>query len=66
MDAVKIALDGRGMTMEAARQCATDRKEFGALVLMQMIEFNAGIFASPRVLSDHPPTLWWIFIWRGV
>ena len=32
MDGVKVALGKRGMTVEAARQCAKDRKEFRALV----------------------------------
>ena len=32
MDGVKVALGNRGMTAEAARQCAKDRKEWGALV----------------------------------
>ena len=32
MDDVKVALGSRGMTMEAARQCAKDRKAWGALV----------------------------------
>ena len=27
MDGVKVALGNRGMTVEAARQCAKDRKE---------------------------------------
>ena len=31
---VKVALGNRGMTVEAARQCAKDRKEWGALVHM--------------------------------
>ena len=34
MDGVKVALGNRGMTVEAARQCAKDRKEWRALVLM--------------------------------
>ena len=34
MDGVKVALDNRGMTVEAARQCAKDRKEWRALVHM--------------------------------
>ena len=34
MDAVKVALGNRGMTVEAARQCAKDRKEWRALVYM--------------------------------
>ena len=29
MDGVKVALGNRGMTVEAARQCAKDRKECG-------------------------------------
>ena len=34
MDRVKVAIGNRGMTVEAARQCAKDRKEWRALVLM--------------------------------
>ena len=32
MDGVKVALCNRGMTAEAARQCAKDRKKWRALV----------------------------------
>ena len=34
MDGMKMALGNRGMTVAAARQCAKDRKEWGALVNM--------------------------------
>ena len=34
MDGVKVALGNRGMTVEAARQCAKDRKEWRDLVHM--------------------------------
>ena len=34
LDGVKVALRSRGMTVEAARQCAKDRKEWRALVHM--------------------------------
>ena len=34
MDDVKMALSNRGMTVEAARQCAKDRKAWIALVHM--------------------------------
>ena len=34
MDGVKVAFGNRGMTVEAARQCANDRKEWRALVHM--------------------------------
>ena len=34
MDGVKVALGNRGMTVEAARQCAKDRKACRALVHM--------------------------------
>ena len=34
MDGVKMAFSNRGMTVEAARQCAKDRKEWRALVHM--------------------------------
>ena len=34
MDGVKVALGNRGMTVEAVRQCAKDRKEWRAMVHM--------------------------------
>ena len=34
MDGVKVALGNRGMTVEAARKCAKDRKESRALIHM--------------------------------
>ena len=34
MDGVKMGLGNRGMTADAARQCAKDRKEWRALVHM--------------------------------
>ena len=34
MDGVNVALGNRGMTVESARQCANDRKEWRALVNM--------------------------------
>ena len=34
MDGVKVALSNRGMTAEAARQCAKDRNEWRSLVHM--------------------------------
>ena len=34
MDGVKVATGNRGLTVEAARQCANDRKESRALVHM--------------------------------
>ena len=61
MDDVKVALGNRGMTVEAARQCAKDRKEWRALVqLTYLNEFHVAIFAWPFVLSDRPPVLWWL------
>ena len=34
MDSMKVALGNRGMTVEALRQCAKDRKDWRALVHM--------------------------------
>ena len=34
MDGVKVAFGNSGMTVEAARQCAKDRKEWRAMVHM--------------------------------
>ena len=60
MDGVKVALGNSGITVEAARQCAKDWKEWRALVHMQLNEFYAAIFAWHCVLSDRPPVLWWL------
>ena len=60
MDGVKVALGNRGMTVEAARKCAKDRKERRALVHMYLNESHAAIFAWPCVLSDSPPMVWWL------
>ena len=57
VDGVKVALGSTKITVETERQCAKDRKEWRALV---MIELNAAIFSWPYVLSDSPPALWWI------
>ena len=58
MDGVKVASGHRGMTVEAAQQCAKDRKEWRALVHMQLNEFYMEIFAWHCVLSDSRPVLW--------
>ena len=66
MDGVKAALGNRGMTVKAARQCAKDREEWGALVHMELNEFHAAIFAWPRVFPDRPPVLWWLSPGEGL
>ena len=60
MDGVKVALGNREMTVEAACQCAKDRKEYRALVHMYLNEFHTAIFAWHCILSDRPPVLWWL------
>ena len=40
MDGVKVALSNGGMTVKAARLFAKDRKEWRALVHMQLNEFQ--------------------------
>ena len=52
-----MVLGNAGMTVEAARQCAKDRKEWRAMVLKQLNEFHAAIVAWHCVLSDRPPVL---------
>ena len=56
MDGVKVALGNRGMTVEAPRQCAKDRKEWRALIYVKLNENTGG----PCVLSNRPPVLWWL------
>ena len=58
MDGVKVALGNRGMTVEAARQCAKYRKEWRAI--LKLNEFHAAILPWHCVLSDPPPVLWWL------
>ena len=60
MDGVKMTLGNRGMTVEAARQYAKDRKAWRALAHMQLNEFQEAIFAWHCGLSDRPPVLWWL------
>ena len=60
MYVMKVALDNKGMKVEASRQCTKDRKECRAMVRMQLYEFHPAIFAWPCVLSDRPPVLWWL------
>ena len=43
------------MTAVAACQCTKDRKEWRALVRMQLIEFHAAIFAFPGVIPTALP-----------
>ena len=40
MDGVKVALGNRGMTVEAARQCGKDRKEWRTLVHIRVSGFE--------------------------
>ena len=46
---VNVALANRGMIVEAVRQFVKDRKEWRALVHMQLNVFHATIFAWPCV-----------------
>ena len=47
IDGVKVALDSRGETVNAARQYVNDRNDWRALMLvnMYMIEFHLSVFA---------------------
>ena len=51
MDGVKFTLSRKGMTVEALRQCAKDRKEWRALVRILMIECNEAILHDPAFLT---------------
>ena len=66
MDGVKVALSIRGMTVEAARRCAKNRKEWRALVHMLLNEFHAAIFAWPSVPSDPLPCSGDYHLERGI
>ena len=60
MNGVKVALGNRGMTVEAACQCAKDRKEWRALVHIHPANFAWPCYFGPtsRALV--------VITWRGV
>ena len=53
------------MTVEAARQCAKDRKEWRALVHMQLNEFHVAIFALSLCSFGPPSRALVVITWRG-
>ena len=66
MDGVKMALGKRGITVEAASQCAKDQKEWRALVHMELNEFHAAIFFCLALCSFGPSSRALVVInWRG-
>ena len=66
MDGVKVTLGNRRMTVEAARQCAKDLKEWRALVHMYLNEFHGAIFCLPLCSFGPPSRALVVIIWRGV
>ena len=65
MDGVKVALDNRGMTVEAARQCTKDRKECRALVRIQLDEFHPDILLGLVFFRTALPCSGVYSTWRG-
>ena len=55
MDGVRVALRNRGMTVEAARQCAKDMKEWRALMHMLLDEFRAVFLLGNELLLTALP-----------
>ena len=53
IDGVKVALGNRGMTVEASR------KSGEPWYICNRMSFTRP-FLRFRVLSDHPPMLWWV------
>ena len=68
MDGVKEEAWGiRGMTMDTARQFAKYRKQWGALLNIQMIENDVTIFTwGPCVRLDSALAFWWFINGGGV
>ena len=60
MNGAKVALGSRGITVEAVRQCAKDRKELRGLMQLLMNEFHAMILDRLPCSLDRPPALWWL------
>ena len=55
MDGVNVSLCSSWMTVVAARQCANGRKEWRALVHMQLVEFHSTDFLG-FLCSFEPPS----------
>ena len=66
MDGAKVALGNRGMTVEAARQCAKDRKAWRALVHMYVTErVSRGHFCLALCSFGPPSRALVVITWRG-
>ena len=64
-DGVKVALGNRRMTVEAARKCEKDRKEWRALVHMELNEFHAPYLLA-RCSFGPPSRALVVITWRRV
>ena len=61
MDGVMVALENRGMTVEAAWPYAKDRKEWRPLVHNYVTKWVSSCrFAWPFAFSDRLLVLWWL------
>ena len=66
MDGVKVALGSRGMTVEAARQSAKDRKEWRALVHTYVTErVSRGHICLALCCFGPPSRALVVITWRG-
>ena len=65
VDGVKVEMGNREMTVEAARQCAKYKKEWRALVHMQLNEFHAAILLE-QCFFGSPSRALVVITWRGV
>ena len=55
MDGVKLSLGSRGMTVEVARQCAKDRKDWRAHCICRQFWFRDNLCLVPVFLrTAHP------------
>ena len=61
MGGVKVALGNRGMMVEAAQQCAKDRREIHQCPCGYLTDWaSRNHFVWPYVFPDCPPVLWWL------
>ena len=60
MDGVKVAMGNKGMTVEAARQCGKDRKEWRALYVTECV--SRGQFCLTLTVSFGPRSRALVFI----
>ena len=67
MDGVNVDMSSRGMTEEAARQCAKDKSaEPCCRCRCIWFSFTRIFLIDSGILTNRPSALWWLITWSGM